>query len=364
MSNRSLASEPKELTWLQKSHQRAKQDKHSWDFAIRSGIAGGVAGCVAKTAVAPLDRVKILFQTHNADFQKYQGSFKGLYLSIRDIYASNGARGLLQGHLATLLRVFPYAGIKFMLYDRVHHYLMPTKNSETSAMLFTAGATSGIAAVFLTYPLELIRVRLAFQTKTAERTNLLQVVRLIYHENSFRPPPPVVLPSSAQPTVSVSPPPIAGAAASSTPHPPPSAFSRYLYQIPLAPFYRGFTITVLGMIPYAGISFLTYGRLKALVPAEFGRDHRTKVDLACGAVAGVVSQTASYPFEVVRRRMQVGGVKRPSGMVGWKETVRDVWKVGGWRGFYVGLGIGFLKVVPMTSISFTTWQFMKRSFDI
>lgn len=49
------------------------------------------------------------------------GSFRGLYLSIRDIYASAGTRGLLQGHLATLLRVFPYAGIKFMLYDRVHH---------------------------------------------------------------------------------------------------------------------------------------------------------------------------------------------------------------------------------------------------
>jgi hypothetical protein len=77
--------------------------------AIRSGIAGGVAGCVvrrrpgaldletplnlqanlahpcarahvlpshrqAKTAIAPLDRVKILFQTSNQDFLKYQGA--------------------------------------------------------------------------------------------------------------------------------------------------------------------------------------------------------------------------------------------------------------------------------------------------
>lgn len=228
-------------------------------------------------------------------------------------------------------------------------------------MLFTAGATSGtspsrflaplspaqadplslgrhlgIAAVFFTYPLELIRVRLAFQTKTSERTNLLQVVRLIYHENSQRPPPP---PPNSKPVVS--PPPIPSA--------PAQTMSRTLYQLPLAPFYRGFTITVLGMVPYAGISFLTYGRLKSLVPPSISKQHRTSVDLACGAVAGVMSQTASYPFEVVRRRMQVGGVKRPQGMVGWRETVGGVWREGGWRGFYVGLGIGFLKVVPMTA---------------
>lgn len=41
----------------------------------------------------------------------------GLFHAMRKIYKSNGLRGLLQGHSATLLRVFPYAGIKFMFYD-------------------------------------------------------------------------------------------------------------------------------------------------------------------------------------------------------------------------------------------------------
>jgi solute carrier family 25 protein 16 len=33
------------------------------------------------------------------------------------IYRTAGVRGLFQGHSATLLRIFPYAGIKFMAYD-------------------------------------------------------------------------------------------------------------------------------------------------------------------------------------------------------------------------------------------------------
>ena len=33
--------------------------------------------------------------------------------------AAQGARGLFQGHLATLLRIFPYAGVKFMAYDKL-----------------------------------------------------------------------------------------------------------------------------------------------------------------------------------------------------------------------------------------------------
>lgn len=36
------------------------------------------------------------------------------------IYREAGVRGLLQGHSATLLRIFPYAGIKFMAYEAIH----------------------------------------------------------------------------------------------------------------------------------------------------------------------------------------------------------------------------------------------------
>lgn len=112
----------------------------------------------AKTTVAPLDRVKILFQASNPDYQKYSGRdlltgipvadthlfelsagrWSGLFRAIRDIRRKDGVRGLFQGHSATLLRIFPYAAIKFLAYDQAHHvrplhnlYYVPSPPAET-----------------------------------------------------------------------------------------------------------------------------------------------------------------------------------------------------------------------------------------
>jgi len=83
-----------------------------------------------------------------------------------------------------------------------------------------------------------------------------------------------------------------------------------------------------------------------------------------GAAAGAIAQTTSYPFEIIRRRMQIGGLVRPDAWLGFGETVRTVWAKSGWRGFWVGLSIGYLKIVPMTAVSFATWEWGKRMLDI
>ena len=62
--------------------------------------------------------------------------------------------------------------------------------------------------------------------------------------------------------------------------------------------------------------------------------------------------------------MQVGGLTQPDRWLRWSETVRVVWETGGWRGFYVGLSIGYLKVVPMTAVSFAVWQAMRPVLGI
>ena len=47
------------------------------------------------------------------------GTWSGAFHAGSKIYRENGMRGLLQGHSATLLRIAPYAAIKFMTYDQI-----------------------------------------------------------------------------------------------------------------------------------------------------------------------------------------------------------------------------------------------------
>ncbi|KAG8953146.1 hypothetical protein FRC04_003094 [Tulasnella sp. 424] len=310
----------------------------------------------AKTAIAPLDRVKILFQASNPEFQKYSGSWTGMFRAARVIQKESGFRGLLQGHSATLLRVFPYAAIKFVAYDQLHNLLMPTRERETSLRRFVAGAGAGATSVLFTYPLELVRVRLAYQTRETTtdpssssskpfRPSLRRAIQTIYREgDGLR-------------ALSTSPPPARLTTAQAAPQ------SFLFTHFPVLKFYRGFIVTLIGIIPYAGTSFLVYGSLRSLVydrpPGAPKVKRSAPVDLSLGALAGLISQTVSYPFEIVRRRMQVGGLVRPGGWVGWRETVVDIWKTRGFRGFYVGLSIGYVKVVPMTAISYMVWEWSK-----
>ena len=199
-------------------------------------------------------------------------------------------------------------------------------------------------SVFCTYPLEVIRVRMAFQTRSqsqsagATRPSFLHSATTLYHE---------------------------GHASASLPE--GSTAKTLLTRYPLLKFYRGFTVTILGMVPYAGVSFLSWGFLRArfLPPSKAGHSTPTPLaDLAIGAVSGAVAQTASYPFEVTRRRMQVGGITRPDRWLRWGETVSAIWHTSGWRGFYVGLSIGYLKIIPMTAVSFAVWQSGKRVLNV
>lgn len=206
-----------------------------------------------------------------------------------------------------------------------------------------------------TYPLELIRVRLAFETHHdfRDRSSLLRTIRQIYLE----PPIPLKTGSGTTPNPSTTTSPATTSSAASTPT---------LRAPSLANFYRGIFPTLIGIVPYAGTSFFMWGLLKRdllpayLSPSTLSR-HRTFVDLFAGGLAGAIGQTAAYPLDIVRRRMQVGpalyGGQR--GRAGFWDTAKGVYTGQGWRGFFVGLSIGYLKVIPLNAVSFTTWQGMK-----
>lgn len=254
--------------------------------------------------------------------------------------------------------------------------LMPTSESVTSARLFAAGSLAGVTSVFFTYPLELIRVRLAYDrrlpiSQLQGQSALVLSILKIYHEGD---PKSAAVSMPAAP----SPPPLSINALGHQQQPyfknPSKAvvLSSTLFQrFPVLKFYRGYVVSIIGIIPYAGTSFLVWGFLKkrlapppSLSSSDVAGKTSTSLNLSCGAIAGAVAQTTSYPFEVVRRRMQVGGILRPDRFFGFWETVAFVYSRNGSRGFFVGLSIGYLKVVPLTAISFATWEGLKKLMSV
>ncbi|OJD38611.1 mitochondrial carrier protein [Diplodia corticola] len=352
-----------------------KLDKRSWEYMIKSGVAGGVAGCAAKTVVGPLDRVKILFQASNPQFSKYTGSWTGVAIALRDIYHQNGVRGLFKGHSATLLRIFPYAGIKFLAYEQIRNKVIKNREQETPFRRFISGSMAGTVSVFFTYPLEVIRVRLAFETRQDTRSSLSGICKKIYHETAPAVHSAGNLAGSSTVSRAVGTP--VAVAANTVQHVTP--------RTGLANFFRGFTPTMWGMLPYAGSSFLTHDTISDLLRHPSIAAHTTLprteraddtrgghkpaqlkswAELTSGGLAGFFSQTVSYPLEVIRRRMQVGGVVGDGHRLSMTEVTHKIWLERGWRGFFVGLAIGYVKVVPMAATSFFVYERGKYYLNI
>ena len=308
--------------------------------------------------VGPLDRVKILFQASSPQFAKYTGHWFGVVTALRDINRQDGVRGLFRGHSATILRFFPYASIKFVAYEQIRDVLIPTPAQETPLRRLLSGSLAGVTTVFMTYPLEVVRVRLAFETSHDSRSSISRICKQIYHEHpriaSTTPIRSSVLPSDVVATT--------------------------IPRNGLVNFYRGFSPTLIGMLPYAGVSFLTYDtvsdwlRLPLLAPFTTTSPPSSRPDappvfkawaqLLAGGSAGLVSQTASYPLEIIRRRMQVGGAVGDGHRLGVVETAGKIFKESGWRGFWVGLTIGYIKVVPLAAVSFFVYKRTKVALGV
>lgn len=288
---------------------------------------------------------------------------------MKDIYRYDGVRGLFKGHSATLLRIFPYGGIKFLAYEQIRALVIRDRSQETPVRRFLSGSLAGCISVFFTYPLEVIRVRMAFETRREGRSTLTSICKKIYNERPGylnRPPAP----SGSSPVQAV--------AATAT-----STVAAITPRSGLANFFRGFVPTLWGMLPYAGASFLTHDTASDLMrhpriakyttlPQTAGtkKDPNKRpqlkywAELATGGCAGFVSQTVSYPLEVIRRRIQVGGVVGDGHKLGMAEVASKIFMEKGWRGFYVGLSIGYVKVIPMVATSFFVYERMKYYLGI
>lgn len=131
---------------------------------LNSLMSGALAGAVAKTAVAPLDRTKIMFQVSSKRF-----SAKEAYRLIYRTYLNEGFWSLWRGNSATMVRVIPYAAIQFCAHEEYKQLLGSYYGFQGKALTpfprFIAGSLAGTTAAMLTYPLDMVRARMAVTPK-------------------------------------------------------------------------------------------------------------------------------------------------------------------------------------------------------
>jgi solute carrier family 25 (adenine nucleotide translocator) protein 4/5/6/31 len=140
--------------------------KKTGNFAIDFAL-GGVSAAISKTLAAPIERVKLLLQTQDAN-KKIQESGKR-YTGIVDCFVrvsrEEGIASLWRGNLANVVRYFPTQALNFAFKDTYKNWLCPYDPKVQPYMFFlgnlASGGAAGASSLAFVYPLDFARTRLA-----------------------------------------------------------------------------------------------------------------------------------------------------------------------------------------------------------
>ncbi|CAN6442874.1 unnamed protein product [Victoria cruziana] len=284
-------------------------------------LAGGIAGAVSKTCTAPLARLTILFQVQGMHSDVATLSKASMWREASRIVYEEGFRAFWKGNLVTIVHRLPYSSISFYTYEKYKNLLQSIPGLERQRQSVSAdllvrlvgGGLSGITAASMSYPLDLVRTRLAAQTNVMYYRGISHALYTICRDEGIR------------------------------------------------GLYKGMGATLLGVGPSIAISFCVYETLRSSWQLQRPHDSPVLVSLACGSLSGIASSTATFPLDLVRRRKQLegaGGRARiyNTGLFG---TFRHIMRTEGFRGLYRGILPEYYKVVPSVGIVFMTYETLK-----
>lgn len=138
-------------------------------------LLGGFVGAIAKTAMAPVERVKLLMQTMESNPDVISGKIKP-YSGIGDCFArvraEQGMKAFWRGNLVNCLRYAPQQG-SALAFNDVLNDLFPNYSSKTDfwksfgVKLFSGGLAGAIANT-ICFPFDYARTRLASDVKAGK----------------------------------------------------------------------------------------------------------------------------------------------------------------------------------------------------
>jgi len=260
-----------------------KMDKFDPVIFCQDLLSGGVAAAVSKTAVAPIERVKLLLQVQDASKQiSADKKYKGIIDCFSRVSKEQGFWSLWRGNLANVIRYFPTQALNFAFKDQYRQMFLGGVDKNKQFWRFfvgnlASGGLAGATSLCFVYPLDFARTRLAADVGkgAAERefSGLGNCLSKIYKSDG-------------------------------------------LYGL-----YRGFSVSVQGIIIYRAAYFGFFDTIKSFVTVG-DKAPNFFVTWAIAQAVTVVSGIASYPFDTVRRRMMMQSGRKD---LLYKNTL-DCWK--------------------------------------
>jgi solute carrier family 25 (adenine nucleotide translocator) protein 4/5/6/31 len=281
----------------------------SSDF-ILNFLAGGVSGAVAKTCTAPIERVKLLIQTQDANPKIISGEvarYTGIVDCFSRVAKEQGIQAFWRGNFTNIIRYFPTQAFNFAFKDGIKA-LFPKADKNTEFVKFFAinmasGGLAGAGSLCIVYPLDYARTRLASDVGGGKK--------------QFN-----GLADCLKKTVS------AGG---------------------IGALYNGIGVSVVGIIPYRGVYFGLFDTLSGYNPYQKNENGllRASSKFVCAQTSAIAAGYASYPFDTVRRRLQMQSEKPESEWV-YKSTsdcFSKIVKEEGTAALFKGAGANALRTV-------------------
>lgn len=294
------------------SHLSSKTDVS----ALESIVVGGISGLGTRFVIAPIDFVKIRYQLNGI----HVGGPQNVWHIITTAYKNEGIRSFWKGNLPASFLYVSYSACQFGTLRSMNKFLSTfsyTKEFSEPAKQFLSGGVSGIVGTFLTYPFDYLRTRGAASTRSG--TMWKTIAETWQRERIFG-------------------------------------------------FYHGISSALVSVFPYMGVFFGTYSYLRDesshIFPGWFPQL------LSSSFIAGAFSKTLVFPFDTVRKRIQVHGQRTLDDKSSFAHGVRYshsfnktaayIVKTQGVKGLYRGLSLALFKAVPS---SFLAVYLYERTID-
>merc|ERR1711907_737259 len=149
-------------------HTRSTMPKGSMTDFLIDFVVGGTSGAISKTATAPIERVKLLIQTQDANPRIMSGEvprYTGIGNCFTRVAAEQGIASFWRGNGVNVVRYFPTQAFNLAFNDAIKK-LFPKYNVKTDFWRFFAvnlasGGLAGAGSLTIVYPLDYARTRLA-----------------------------------------------------------------------------------------------------------------------------------------------------------------------------------------------------------